>query len=73
MRLFEKEIMDRMDDTSEAPRGKNIFYKCLGCGGTVPSQPKESVECQCGNIVIDVGYHRLHIDDYSKMQVVRWI
>lgn len=67
----EEIIKERITDTSEAPRGKDIYYKCMKCGGSIPSQPNDSIECECGNIVIDVGYHRLSIDDYSKMQVVR--
>lgn len=70
---IEKVILEKINDTSEAPRGKDIYYKCLRCGGSVISQPTESTECECGNIVIDVGYHRLHIEDYSKMQVIRRI
>jgi hypothetical protein len=69
--MSNEEIVGQIKDTSEAPRGKDIFYKCLKCGESVSSQPRESVECKCGNVVIDVGYHRLHIDDLSKMQVVR--
>ncbi len=67
-----KVILGRISDTAEASRGKDIYYECLRCGVIVPSQSLESVECQCGNVIIDVGYHRLHIEDFSKMQVVKF-
>jgi len=28
----EEIILERINDTSEAPRGKDIYYKCLKCG-----------------------------------------
>lgn len=36
-------IAARVADTSEAPKGKDIYYKCLRCGGIIPSQPTDNV------------------------------
>ena len=41
------------------------------CGGVIPSIPDHSVGCQCGNVFIDVDYHRLSIDDYSGFEVLQ--
>lgn len=60
-----------MADTSEAPKGKDIYYKCLRCGGIIPSQPTDNVGCKCGNVFIDIDYFRLAIEDYRQFQVLR--
>ncbi len=66
-------IKEGIADTSEAPRGKGILYRCMQCGGVVPSDPRDNVGCSCGNIFIDIEYFRLAVRDYSKFQVVRKI
>jgi hypothetical protein len=63
----------RVTDTSEAPKGKDLYYKCLRCGGIIPSQPTDNVGCECGNVFIDVDYFRLAIEDYRQFQVLRRI
>ena len=70
----EYEVIKRgIKDESEAPRDKDIFYRCLECGGVVPSDPKGElvVECSCGNIHIDMAYFRLVVRDCSKFEAVR--
>lgn len=64
-------FQESIKDTSEAKRGKNLFYKCTVCGDIISSQPKESIRCICGNIIIDADYIRLAIKDYSKFQVLK--
>jgi hypothetical protein len=66
-------IAENILDTSEAPKGKDIYYKCMSCGDIIPSQPKDNVGCKCGNIFIDVDYFRLAIQRYSKFQALRKI
>lgn len=56
---------------SQALRAPNVSYRCELCGGMVPSMPADNVECRCGNIVIDIEYHRLYIKDYSRIQIVQ--
>jgi len=64
-------IADGISDTNEAPKGKNIYYKCMICGETIPSQPRDNIGCECGNIFIDIDYFRLWIKDYSRAQVLK--
>jgi hypothetical protein len=66
-------IKNGIADTSQAPRGKDIFYRCTICGGVVSSIPPDNVGCACGNVFIDVDYARLSVRDYSKFQAVRRI
>lgn len=63
-------LMASISDTSEAPRGKNIFYRCRACGGLVPSIPSDNVGCSCGNVFVDVDYHRLAVRDYSAFEAI---
>ena len=58
-------------DASDAPRGPTIYYRCRLCSGVIPSQPKDSVECECGNIFIDVDYIRLDVRDFNAFEVVQ--
>ena len=60
-----------MVDSSEAPRGKDILYRCTLCGGVIPSVPRENVGCSCGNLFIDVDYFRLAVRDYAKLEAIR--
>jgi len=66
-------IKSGIADTSEAPRGKDIYYRCAECGGVIPSNPKDNVGCPCGNIFIDFDYFRLAVKDLSKFDVVKKI
>ncbi len=68
---FYKVISTDLDDVSEAQRDSSIFYRCEICGEYVPSQPKDNVKCNCGNIVIDTEYVRLFVKDFSKFTVVQ--
>jgi len=66
-----KIISDKIKDTSEAMKGKDIYYKCTICGDIIPSVPNDNLGCQCGNIFIDVDYVRLAIDDYRHFLVIK--
>ncbi|MGD2092641.1 MAG: hypothetical protein PVH61_41125 [Candidatus Aminicenantes bacterium] len=66
-----KIISDKIKDTSEALKGKDIYYKCTLCEDIIPSIPKDNVGCKCGNIFIDIDYVRLAIDDYSHFLVIK--
>jgi len=58
-------------NTSEVPKGKDIFYRCRGCGGIIPSLPSDNIGCKCGNIFIDKDYWRLIVMDITKLEAVR--
>jgi hypothetical protein len=58
-------------DTAQVPRGTDLFYRCLGCDGTIPAQPRESVGCSCGNVFIDVDYHRLVVREFERFAVLK--
>jgi len=64
-------VVSNIKDPSEAPKDKNLFYRCLYCSGIIPSIPKGNVGCECGNIFIDIDYWRLVIRDYSLFEVVK--
>ena len=66
-----KIISDEIKDTSEAKKGKDIYYKCTLCGDIIPSIPGDNVGCKCGNIFIDIDYFRLAIDDYNHFKVLK--
>ena len=65
------ELRVGITDTSEAQIGKDIFYKCLKCGGIISSVPKTSIGCQCGNIEIDKEMHRLWVGEYDKIAILK--
>jgi hypothetical protein len=56
---------------SEIPRGKDIFYRCLNCGGVIPSIPEDSIGCECGKVFIDKDYRRLIVENLDEFEVVR--
>jgi hypothetical protein len=64
-------IASNISATSEAPKGRDIYYRCKLCGDAIPSQPKLNIGCKCGNVFIDVDYFRLSIEDYSKFEAVK--
>jgi coenzyme F420-reducing hydrogenase beta subunit len=66
-----KNLNIRIHDTSEAIRGKDIFYKCNRCQSIIASIPKESVDCSCGNIGIDKDMNRLFVKDYSNFLILK--
>jgi len=51
------------------PAGKNLYYECLVCGDVIPSRPDDDLSCKCRNIMIDVGYGRLKIQDHTKARL----
>ncbi len=57
--------------TSEAIKGKNIFYKCNRCQTVLPSWPKDNARCLCWNISIDKDLNRLTVEDYSNFVILR--
>jgi hypothetical protein len=64
-------IKDGIRDTSEAIRGKDIIYRCKQCRDVISSVPIESVGCRCGNIFIDVDYHKLAVRECADFQILR--
>jgi hypothetical protein len=64
-------LMTGLRDTHEAPRDRNIFYRCRICDTLVPSIPKEAVWCKCRNILIDTDYFRLAVKDMTQFEAVR--
>jgi len=66
------ELLDiNISDTSEAPRARDIYYYCLGCGEQIPSQPDDSIGCRCDNMFIDVGYSRLFVRDLALFKLAK--
>ncbi|MFA5256707.1 MAG: hypothetical protein WC360_01030 [Opitutales bacterium] len=53
------------------PAGKTLYYECLVCGCVVPSMPDDDTSCKCRNIMIDVGFSRMVIDDPIKVRLFK--
>jgi hypothetical protein len=51
------------------PMAKGLFYECLKCGEVVPSQPDDSTCCKCRNIMIDVDYGRMRIQEPERVRL----
>lgn len=64
-------IMTGLRDTHDAPRDRDIFYRCRLCEGMIPSIPKDNVGCKCGNVFIDIDYFRLDVEDMTQFEAVR--
>lgn len=64
-------IRNDFTDAHDVPRGDDVYYRCTVCGGMIPSTPDDSVQCKCGNVFIDVDYHRLCVADYRKFEALR--
>jgi len=60
----------RITNTSDAPRGSNVYYKCSYCGSIVPSQPADAIACACNNIYIDPDYIRLVVRDFAGFNIL---
>jgi len=58
-------------DTIEAPKARDIFYKCRRCNTILPSLPKDNVNCECGNIGIDKDMNRLWVECYADVVVLK--
>ena len=58
-----------LDPSKGYPFGDNLFYECLKCSEVVASAPPESTHCRCGNIMIDVGFSRMVIEDHSQVRL----
>ena len=64
--LATRELLVRQSDFSDGyPTGKGLFYRCRNCGDAVASRPSDNLGCSCGNLFIDVDYHRLAADPDS--------
>lgn len=58
-------------DTSHAPKGTDIHYRCARCGEAIPCHPPDNVGCACGNVFIDIDAFRLAVRDFSLFEAVR--
>ena len=55
--------------TSGYPAQDNVYYECLKCGDVVPSRPSDSIHCKCRNIMIDVDYGRIKIQEPAQVRM----
>ena len=65
----EKRTYLKMDPSAGYAAGSNLFYECVRCGGVVPSRPPNSTHCECRNIMIDVDYGRIKVQDHTKTKL----
>ena len=61
----------KLDPTKGYPVGPGLFYRCILCGETVPSQPPDSMGCKCRNIFIDVDYARISVKCDSEIELLQ--
>jgi hypothetical protein len=61
------------DPSKGYPANKDLYYECLKCGDVIPSIPKTETDCKCRNIMIDVGFSRMDIQDPAKVRLFRLI
>jgi len=55
------------------PADKTLFYECLDCNEVVPSMPNDNAHCKCRNIMIDIDYGRIDIQDVNKVRLFKRI
>lgn len=53
------------------PADESLFYECLRCGDVVPSKPDDSAHCKCRNIMVDVDYGRMDVQDATKVRLFK--
>lgn len=64
-------VKENLSEKDSVERGRGLFYLCGKCDDAIPSIPKESGGCTCGNVFIDKEYFKLDVENYSHFKVVR--
>lgn len=59
------------DPNSGFPIAREVVFECLQCHKIVPSMPKGSVSCQCGNVRIDADYGRITVGEVALIKAFR--
>ncbi len=62
---FPKRTTIRWNKRKQWPRGEKLFYQCLNCQKSLPSQTIEELACGCGNLFVGPE----HIGAESPMKV----
>ncbi len=60
-----------INNTRDAVRGRDIYYKCNICHSIISSTPRDDAGCACGNIGIDRDMIRLFVRDFSNFVILR--
>ena len=60
-----------LTEKDSVARGPDLYYLCSKCGDAIPSIPRESSGCKCGNVFIDKEYFRLDVENYTQFKLVR--
>ncbi len=53
------------------PAAGDLYYECMVCGEVIPSLPVDDTHCKCRNIMIDIGFSRMNIQDHSRARLFR--
>jgi hypothetical protein len=64
-------VFKDITDLAQIDRDDDIYVICTICGDAMPTAPKRSVRCKCGNVDLDLDYCRIGARDLSKCKVVR--
>ena len=51
------------------PIKHDYFYECLRCGDCIPAMPSTNIYCKCRNIMIDVDYGRISIQEHFQVKL----
>ena len=51
------------------PVGPYLIYECQKCGDAIPSIPRGSTSCSCGNFTIDKDAGRISVKDESMIKL----
>ena len=63
-------VASKFKDTSEVPKARELFYRCLACDAVVPSMPRDNISCSCNSIYIDADLQVLFVADCTSFEVV---
>jgi hypothetical protein len=57
------------DPSTGYPADESLYYECLRCGDIIPSLPSDNTHCRCRNIMIDIDYGRLKLQDDTQVKM----
>ena len=68
-----KIVQTNIRNSSDAQKGKDIYYLCKKCNDAISSITRDNIGCECGNVFIDIDCFRLAVEDFDNFQVIKKI
>ena len=53
------------------PSGKGLFYECQKCKDIIDSNVDDNIECECGNIFVDVSSARFCVENDKLISLIK--